>query len=188
MDNWINQIEEVVSNLASAQGCRFYDVELTGTGNGRVLAIYIDKESGVGIEDCSIISKGLNEYLDENDIVPGGEYQLEVSSPGLDRKLKKMNHFSSVVNEKAAFELNQNLATFGMQDKSLINAKKFEAVVLGTEIDSVLIFVKEVELKVPMNAIVKAKLVFDFNAQLKKHKSKNESDSNANKAKILMKN
>ena len=89
MESWLEKIEKIAQEIAEREGCVLYDLENIGSGKGRILRVYIDKDTGVGIEDCSNVSKGLNLRLDVEDIVPGEMYNLEVSTPGLDRHLKK---------------------------------------------------------------------------------------------------
>ena len=69
------------------------DLELLGGGKGRVLRVFIDKPEGVTHEDCANFSREAGTIFDVEDAVPGSEYTLEVSSPGLDRKLSKPADF-----------------------------------------------------------------------------------------------
>ena len=69
------------------------DLELLGGGKARMLRVYIDKPGGVTHEDCANFSREAGTIFDVEDAVPGGEYTLEVSSPGLDRKLSKPEEF-----------------------------------------------------------------------------------------------
>jgi ribosome maturation factor RimP len=63
------------------------EIELRGGGKARMLRIFIDKPGGITHEDCAKLSREVSTILDVEDAVPGGSYVLEVSSPGLDRKL-----------------------------------------------------------------------------------------------------
>jgi ribosome maturation factor RimP len=65
------------------------EVELRGGGKARMLRIFIDKPGGVTHEDCANLSREVGTILDVEDVIPGGSYLLEVSSPGLDRKLSR---------------------------------------------------------------------------------------------------
>jgi len=95
----LEQIRRFAEEVAKREGCRLYDLEFHD-GPGRSLRIYIDKDSGgVGIEDCVNVSRGLNLRLDVEDAIPGGRYELEVSSPGLERKLTQAWHFDKAVGE-----------------------------------------------------------------------------------------
>lgn len=95
----LEQIRKFAEEVASREGCVLYDLEFHD-GPGRALRVYIDKaEGGVGIEDCVNVSRGLNLRLDVEEAVPGGHYDLEVSSPGLDRKLTQLWHFEKALGQ-----------------------------------------------------------------------------------------
>ena len=69
------------------------EVELRGGGKSRMLRIFIDKPAGVTHEDCATLSREASTIFDVEDAMPGGPYVLEVSSPGLDRKLSRAADF-----------------------------------------------------------------------------------------------
>lgn len=73
-------------------GYELSDLELRIGGRDGVVRVFIDKPEGVGLADCETVSRQISAVLDVEDPVPG-HYVLEVSSPGLDRKLKKPAHF-----------------------------------------------------------------------------------------------
>ncbi len=163
MEAWLEKIHKVAVDVAQSAGCELYDIEMVGAGANRVLRVFIDKpEVGIGIEDCSNVSKGLNEVLDSEDIVPGGEYNLEVSSPGLDRRLRTENHFKKVIGKKVAIQLSQNLGSLGAQEKSIQAMKKFESDLASVEDGCIVFDLKNEKMKIPLNAVEKAKLVFEF--------------------------
>ena len=83
----LNTIRGIADRVASALGLEVVDVEMRGGGKSRTLRITIDKPEGVTHEDCSLVSRDVSTILDVEDVVPGASYTLEVSSPGLDRKL-----------------------------------------------------------------------------------------------------
>ena len=83
----LNTIREIAGRVAAAQGIEVVDVELRGGGKARTLRITIDKAEGVTHEDCAQVSREVSTILDVEDAIPGAAYTLEVSSPGLDRKL-----------------------------------------------------------------------------------------------------
>ena len=86
----LEHVREIVDRVAGSQGLEVVDVEFRGQGGkARMLRIYIDKPGGVTHEDCANVSRELGTILDVEDAVPGGAYTLEISSPGLDRKLTK---------------------------------------------------------------------------------------------------
>jgi ribosome maturation factor RimP len=83
----IDRVREIVERVAASSGLEVVEVELRGDGKARMLRIVIDKPNGVTHEDCSSLSREVGTILDVEDVMPGGSYLLEVSSPGLDRKL-----------------------------------------------------------------------------------------------------
>ncbi len=83
----LEKVQAIVERVAASQGLEVVEVELRGGGKARMLRIFIDKPSGVTHEDCANVSREVSTILDVEDAVPGGSYVLEVSSPGLDRKL-----------------------------------------------------------------------------------------------------
>jgi ribosome maturation factor RimP len=89
----LERIREIVDRVAQSSGLEVVDVELLGGGRARMLRIYIDKPGGVTHEDCSNLSREVSTIFDVEDAVPGSSYVLEVSSPGLDRKLSRPEDF-----------------------------------------------------------------------------------------------
>lgn len=96
----IQRITELGEQAASGTGIEIAEVQLRGAGRARLLRVYIDKPGGVTHGDCEIISQKLGNLLDEEDAMPGETYTLEVSSPGIDRKLSKPRDFERVVGQK----------------------------------------------------------------------------------------
>jgi len=83
----LNTIRDIAGRVATAHGVEVVEVEMKGGGKARTLRITIDKPEGVTHEDCANVSREVSTILDVEDAVPGASYTLEVSSPGLDRKL-----------------------------------------------------------------------------------------------------
>jgi ribosome maturation factor RimP len=84
----IDQVRAIVERVAAGSGLEVVEVELRGGGKARMLRIVIDKvPDGVTHEDCANLSREVGTILDVEDVIPGNSYLLEVSSPGLDRKL-----------------------------------------------------------------------------------------------------
>jgi ribosome maturation factor RimP len=86
------RLEEIAQKVASADGLEVVDVEVKGSGRNQLLRIYIDKPQGVTHADCEQVSQQVGSVLDSADLLPGN-YTLEVSSPGVERKLKKWKDF-----------------------------------------------------------------------------------------------
>src|ERR1700751_5868219 len=89
----LDKIHEIVERVAASSGLEVVEVELRGGGKACMLRIFIDKEGGVTHDDCSNFSREVGIIFDVEDAVPGGTYTLEVSSPGLDRKLVKSRDY-----------------------------------------------------------------------------------------------
>jgi ribosome maturation factor RimP len=89
----LDHIRAIVERVAASNGLELVDVELRGGGKSRMLRIFIDKPAGVTHEDCATLSREVSTIFDVEDAVPGGAYVLEVSSPGLDRKLFRAQDF-----------------------------------------------------------------------------------------------
>lgn len=89
-------------------GYELADLEVRLGGKSGLIRLFIDKPEGIGLEDCEKVSRAVSALLDVEDPVPGN-YNLEVSSPGLDRKLRKVEHFQrfigQIVNVKLRFPL-----------------------------------------------------------------------------------
>jgi ribosome maturation factor RimP len=103
-DSQLEQVRKFAEEVALREGCLLYDLEFHD-GPNRALRVYIDREQGgVGIEDCSNVSRALNLRLDVEDVIPGGHYDLEVSSPGLDRKLSQLWHFTKALGQRVRLQ------------------------------------------------------------------------------------
>src|SRR6516164_7469767 len=89
-----DRLREIAERVASTSGLEVVDVELRGGGKSRMLRVFLDKPDGVTHEDCANFSREFGTIVDVEDAVPGGAYTLEVSSPGLDRKLSRPADFA----------------------------------------------------------------------------------------------
>ena len=96
----IDRLTQLGERAAAGTDIEIAEVQLRGGGKARLLRIYIDKPGGVTHGDCELISHRLGKLLDEENVVPGDSYTLEVSSPGVDRKLSKPRDFERVVGQK----------------------------------------------------------------------------------------
>jgi ribosome maturation factor RimP len=89
----LDHVRAIVERVAASLGVEVVEIELRGGGKSRMLRIFIDKPAGVTHEDCASLSREVGTILDVEDAMPGGAYVLEVSSPGLDRKLSRAADF-----------------------------------------------------------------------------------------------
>ena len=89
----LEHVRQIAERVTASQGLELVDVEFRGGGKARMLRVFIDKPGGVTHEDCAFVSRELGTIFDVEEAVPGGAYTLEVSSPGLDRKLVKPSDY-----------------------------------------------------------------------------------------------
>jgi ribosome maturation factor RimP len=102
----VARIEAIAQRVAESEGIEIVEVELKGGGKNRFLRISIDKPEGVTHADCEMISHQVGTILDVEEVVPGS-YTLEVSSPGVERKLTKLQHFERFQGQKAKVVLRE---------------------------------------------------------------------------------
>jgi ribosome maturation factor RimP len=149
----IDRITELSERAAIGTSIEIVEVQLRGGGNARLLRIYIDKPGGVTHGDCELISERLGKLLDEEDPLQEGSYTLEVSSPGLERKLVKPRDFERVLGKKLKLALRQPLEGRNHLEGKL---KQIAEGVLDVETAS------GEHLKVPLDQVQKAALKFDW--------------------------
>jgi ribosome maturation factor RimP len=101
------RVTEVAERVARSENIEIVEVQLLGAGRSRLLRIFIDKPEGVSHGDCEFISQQVGAILDVEDLVPGGSYTLEVSSPGVERKLSRPKDFERFVGHKARISLRE---------------------------------------------------------------------------------
>src|SRR5271157_1599005 len=105
-----SKIEEIAQRVAQPEGLEVVEVEVKGGGNQRFVRISIDKPAGVTHGDCELVSQQVGTILDVEDVVPGGRYTLEVSSPGVERKLLKPGDYERFQGKKAKITLRDALS------------------------------------------------------------------------------
>jgi ribosome maturation factor RimP len=106
-DDITSRIQEIAERVCGSEGLEVVEVAVLGGGSARVVRIFIDKPEGVTHADCELVSHQVGTILDVEDVVPGGRYHLEVSSPGLDRKLTKAAHYERFLGQKAKIVLRE---------------------------------------------------------------------------------
>lgn len=148
-------VNELVTKLAEPHaallGLEVVDVQFLKEGGQRILRVLIDREGGISLDDCEALSKVLGEELDRADPIPCG-YSLEVSSPGIERPLKKEQDFRRF----AGRLINCRLYN------PLLGRKNFSGVLLGLEGQDVLLEAEAVGIvRLPLASVASARLVFD---------------------------
>jgi len=108
----IKRITELSEEAAAGSNVEIVEVDLRGSGKERLLRVYIDKPGGVMHGDCEYISGRLSALLDASDALPGEEaYTLEVSSPGVERKLQRPRDFERALGQKIRVSLREPVDT-----------------------------------------------------------------------------
>lgn len=100
----VEQVEKIALPVAERLGLRLWDVEFVKEGASWFLRIYIDKENGVSVDDCEALSRAIDGPLDLADPIEHS-YYLEVSSPGIERVLRKEEHFKASIGKPVKIRL-----------------------------------------------------------------------------------
>ncbi len=106
-DAVVARVTEIAERVGRSEGIEIVEVALLGGGSKRVLRITIDKPAGVSHADCELISQNVGTILDVEDVIPGGRYTLEVSSPGVERKLAGARDFERFLGKRARITLRE---------------------------------------------------------------------------------
>lgn len=98
------KIENLIEEKVQSLGYELYDVEYVKEGKDYYLRVYIDKDTGISLEDCELVSNNITDMLDKEDYIKE-QYFLEVSSPGIERVLKKDRHLKNNIGAKIQIKL-----------------------------------------------------------------------------------
>lgn len=148
IEKLVTEISEVI---AAEMNLELVDVEYVKEGADMFLRVYLDKEGGIGIDDCQEFSKKLNPILDEKDPIKDN-YYLEVSSPGLDRPLKKDKDLERSIGKEV------EIGTYAPVD----GKKSFVGELLAFDKDTITIDENGKEIKLERKAISKVNLAISF--------------------------
>lgn len=156
-----DRVREVAQETADKLGFELVHIENKGLGTGRVLRVFIEKEAGISVEDCSRFSNDFGEILDSEDLVHA-EYILEVSSPGLERELYSLRDFVRFAGNPAKIRTRQAIA--GQKNfRGRIEKVSDETIVFEDRTSG--------RVEISFDNVVKANLEFDVEAELKRSKA-----------------
>lgn len=151
IDEWAREfiidLENLAEPLLRSEGMTLVDVEYRREPRGWVLRLFVDKEGGVTLDDCAIVSRQLGDILDAK-MNHDEPYNLEISSPGLDRPLTKPKHFVHFEGRAAVIRTNQPVG----------GKRHFKGVLAGFSEGVVKLVVDEQEVAIPYEVIKKAHL------------------------------
>lgn len=106
MKRHTKKLDDIIDPIVTALGYDYVGCEYTSSGRKSLLRIYIERSEGVTIDDCALVSRQVSAVLDvENPIY--GEYHLEVSSPGIERPLFKLEHFQRFIGQPIRLRMGQ---------------------------------------------------------------------------------
>jgi ribosome maturation factor RimP len=152
-DTIASKIEEIARRVAEPEGLEVVEVEVKGGGAHRFVRISIDKPAGVTHGDCELVSLQVGTILDVEDVVPGGRYTLEVSSPGVERKLLQPQDYQRFQGKKAKITLRDPLEGRRNWDGTLAGFENGE-IALETQPGKTIRF--------PFDQVQKANLKFEW--------------------------
>ena len=148
----VQLIRPWAESAAAEAGCTLWDLEYLREGGENYLRVTIDKEEGVGIEDCEKVSRILNDILDTEDPIEES-YSFQVSSPGVERELKRPEHYKSFIGNAVRVRLY----------KALDGSKEFIGNLTAYEDDAITLTMEDGSVGVfPLEQISKVKAYYEF--------------------------
>jgi ribosome maturation factor RimP len=154
------QARRLLEPIIGREGYELVEVEWLREGPSWVLRLYVDKPGGVTIEDCHALSKTVEPVIDVEDFI-GPAYNLEVSSPGLDRPLRKATDFEKFAGQRV------HVKAFGPIDSPTGPRKNWTGTLKGFKEGAVEVEVDGALHRIPHDKIAKAHLEYDFEADLR---------------------
>lgn len=153
MEEIQEKIAALAESIAEQHGVRVYDVEIVGNARNPFVRVYVDKEQGVSLDECAKFSRSLAALIDVEDPIPTA-FVLEVSSPGLDRQLKKLKHYE---------QSRGMLVKVVMKKKSVDGQNVVIGRIMGVQGDLItLITGDEQNLLIPFDTISRARLEIEL--------------------------
>jgi ribosome maturation factor RimP len=163
----ISKITAIAEQAATPAGIEIVEVELKGSGRSYLLRIFIDRPEGVTHADCELVSREVGAVLDVDDPIPGS-YELEVSSPGVERKLGKWRDWQRFTGKKVKVVLKEPLVlkesskAVSIEPKSK-ELKHFDGVISRAEDHTVTVALAEgKEVTFPVEQVDRANLKFEW--------------------------
>jgi ribosome maturation factor RimP len=155
MDATVERVWRLAAPLAAQEGMEIVDIEFRREGGrvGRVLRLYLDKEGGPNVDDIIRVSRALSDVLDAEDAVDGA-YTLEVSSPGINRPLRRREHFARFVGKRIR-----------VRTRDTINGRRSFLGILGEVVeDRITVAQDGTEFQIPFSVIEKSNYEHDWSA------------------------
>lgn len=153
MNNIESKVELIVKNIINNLGYEIYDIQYTKEGQNNYLRIFIDKDGIIDINDCEKVNNAINDILDIEDPIKES-YFLEVSSPGLERTLRKKEHYESQINNEIIVKL----------FKAIDNSKEIVGILTDVRDNGICIKADNKDYEIDFKNISIAKTIFNFDS------------------------
>jgi len=144
-------LNELLQPVVESMGFDFWGLEYLSQGHRSILRIYIDHADGIGVDHCAQVSRQVGSVLDVEDPI-SHDYVLEVSSPGMDRPLFRLEHYQQSVGEVVELKLRMPFD----------GRRKFKGTLNGVEGEDIVLHVEDHEYLLPVELIDKAHIVPKF--------------------------
>ena len=147
------KIEELVTKPITDLGYRVYDVMYVKEGKDNFLRIFIDNDKGISLDDCEKVNDAITDMLDEADLIKD-QYFLEISSPGVERNIRKDKHFEESTGKEVNIKLFKPLENKEKEITGILKGFDKETVKIETD--------KNEEITIPRNNIISIKWAFKW--------------------------
>lgn len=151
MSSKLEQLQALLAPVVEALGYQCWGIEFLSQGRHSLLRVYIDHENGILIDDCEKVSRQISSVLDVEDPI-SSEYTLEVSSPGMDRPLFRLEQFAAHAGELVKIKLRSPYE----------GRRNFQGLLRGVEEQDVVVLVEDHEYLLPIDLIDKANIIPRF--------------------------
>ena len=151
MSSKLEELQALLAPVAVALGYEYWGIEFLAQGCHSMLRVYIDKEGGVLVDDCAIVSRHISGILDVEDPITV-EYTLEVSSPGIERPLFTLEQFAKYSGDRVKIKLRSPLEM----------RQNFQGLLRGVEEQNIVVQVEDHEFLLPIDMIDKANIIPSF--------------------------
>ncbi|MCB0420169.1 MAG: ribosome maturation factor RimP [Bdellovibrionales bacterium] len=164
----MERLEALAQEICVNEGCILYDLEFVGHGGQRTLRVFADKkdkQESISVDECADISRGLSLVLDVEDVIPGDKYELEISSPGLERRLSRTWHFQRYLGEEIEVKSSAPIEVPEGKKPPKGAVRQIRGVLRQADDESLVIEKDQTLWTVPRDIVHRAKLIFDFGGQ-----------------------
>lgn len=151
MNPVVSKVETMLQPVVESLGYELVGIEYGDQGRGMLLRVYIDQDEGITLSDCEAVSRRVSALMDVEDVI-AGHYDLEVSSPGLDRPLFKPEHYERFVSQKVKI----------VMSVPLMGRRRFTGILEAFENNTAVVLVDNEVYELPFADVASARLVPEF--------------------------